>query len=156
MCSSQESLGWLLLAAQCIPNQYYHVKWSDLTPGPVFSAPHLVWTEVERPASACPSHHSTHKHNSDVRGCGNCWDPGSIPQQVCCCHCCVTDKEQNAKHLTINKVKKRRRGFHGGSTVKNLPDSGGDTGLIPDSGRFHMLQSSYAHVPQLLNLCSRA
>ena len=30
--------------------------------------------------------------------------------------------------------------FHGGSVVKNLPANAGDTGLIPDPGRFHMLR----------------
>ena len=32
--------------------------------------------------------------------------------------------------------------FHGGSVVKNLPANAGDTGLIPDPGRFHMLRSN--------------
>ena len=31
-----------------------------------------------------------------------------------------------------------------------------DTGSILDPGRSHMLQSYYAHVPQLLRLCIRA
>ena len=32
--------------------------------------------------------------------------------------------------------------FPGGSLVKNMPASAGDTGSIPDSGRPHMLQNS--------------
>ena len=39
---------------------------------------------------------------------------------------------------------------------KNLPANSGDMGSIPDLGRSHMQQSSRAHVPQLLSLCSRA
>ena len=33
-------------------------------------------------------------------------------------------------------------GFPGGSVIKNLPASAGDTGSIPDPGRPHMPQSS--------------
>ena len=47
-------------------------------------------------------------------------------------------------------------GFPGGAVVKNPPANAGGTGLIPGPGRFHMLQSNKAHVPQLLSLCSRA
>ena len=47
-------------------------------------------------------------------------------------------------------------GFPGGSVVKHLPASVGDKGLIPGLGRAQMLWSIYAHVPQLLSLCSRA
>ena len=36
----------------------------------------------------------------------------------------------------------RGQGFPGGSVVKNLPASAGDTGSIPDLGRSHMLGSS--------------
>ena len=32
--------------------------------------------------------------------------------------------------------------FPGGSVVKNPPANAGDTGLIPDSGRSHMLGSN--------------
>ena len=34
---------------------------------------------------------------------------------------------------------------------KNSPANLGDMGLIPGLGRFHMLQSNKAHVPQLLS-----
>ena len=47
-------------------------------------------------------------------------------------------------------------GFLGGSVVKHLPASTGDTGLIPDPGKAHLLQGNLAHAPQLLSLCSRA
>ena len=39
---------------------------------------------------------------------------------------------------------------------KESPASAGDTGLISDPGRSHVLWSNQAHVPQLLSLCSRA
>ena len=44
-------------------------------------------------------------------------------------------------------------GFPGGSVVKNLPASAGDTGLIPSRGRSHVPQGSWASVPQLLSVC---
>jgi len=40
-----------------------------------------------------------------------------------------------------NPSKNEVRGFPGGSVVKNPPANAGDTGLIPDPGRPHMLQS---------------
>ena len=46
--------------------------------------------------------------------------------------------------------------FSGGPVDMNLPANAGDSGLIPGLGRFHMLQSNQARVPQLLSLCSRA
>ena len=48
------------------------------------------------------------------------------------------------------------RDFPGGSVVKNPSASAGNTGSIPDPGRFHMLQSNWAHVPQPLSLYSGA
>ena len=47
-------------------------------------------------------------------------------------------------------------GFPGGPVVKHLPASARDTGSIHGPGRFHMPRSNSAHVPQLLNLRSRA
>ena len=41
--------------------------------------------------------------------------------------------------------------FPGGPVVKNSPANAGDTGSIPDLGRFHMSQ---ACTPQLLSLCA--
>ena len=38
--------------------------------------------------------------------------------------------------------KKKRGDFPGGTVVKNLPANAGDTGLIPGSGRSHMLWSN--------------
>ena len=50
---------------------------------------------------------------------------------------------------------KEHQDFPGGAEDKNLPASAGDMGSIPGLGSFHMLQSSQAHVPQLLSPCSR-
>ena len=47
-----------------------------------------------------------------------------------------------------NVLKSFRKGFPGGSMVKNLPANAGDTGSIPGPGRSHMLQSSKAHAPR--------
>ena len=40
--------------------------------------------------------------------------------------------------------------FPGGTVGKNPPANAGDTGSIPGPGRFHMVQSNEACVPQLL------
>ena len=44
---------------------------------------------------------------------------------------------------TLNWIDKENMVWHftGGSVVKNLPANEGETGLIPDLGRSHMLQS---------------
>ena len=41
-------------------------------------------------------------------------------------------------------------GFPGDPVVETPRANAGDTGLTPGLGRFHMLQNSYAHAPQLL------
>ena len=56
----------------------------------------------------------------------------------------------------IYNTKSKHWDFPGGPVVKNLPANAGDTGLILDLGRSHMLQSNQARLPQLLSLCSRA
>ena len=43
---------------------------------------------------------------------------------------------------SLKASKTGKLGFPGISVVKNLPSNAGDTGLIPDIGRSHMLQSS--------------
>ena len=43
-------------------------------------------------------------------------------------------------------------GFPGGSVVNNLPAKAGDTGSIPDLGRFHILWGNLARLQQLLKL----
>ena len=47
-------------------------------------------------------------------------------------------------------------GFPGSSVVGNPLANTRDMGSIPGRGRSHMLQSDWAHTPQLLSLCSRA
>ena len=59
-------------------------------------------------------------------------------------------------YMLISQQVYIKQGFPGGSVVKNLPASAGDTGSIPGPGRCHMPQSSEAHAPQLLSLCSGA
>ena len=49
--------------------------------------------------------------------------------------------------------KKEGVGFPGGAAVESLPANAGDTDSSPGLGRSHMLQSSWAHEPQLLSLC---
>ena len=46
--------------------------------------------------------------------------------------------------------------FPGGIVDKNSPANAGDTGLIPDPGRFHMPSWNEACRPELLSPCSRA
>ena len=59
----------------------------------------------------------------------------------------------------IIMILKPPQGFPGGSVVKNLPSSEGDMGSILGLGWFHVSQSSWVHVPQLLtqlfHLCPR-
>ena len=57
----------------------------------------------------------------------------------------------NSNHMH----KTRPQGFPGGSVVKNPPAIAGDTGSIPDLGRFHKPQSNQTRAPQLLSLRSR-
>ena len=57
------------------------------------------------------------------------------------------------KFKFLNYVNKE---FPGGTVVKDPPANAGDTGLSPGLGRSRMLQSNYAHAPQLLSLHSRA
>ena len=51
-------------------------------------------------------------------------------------------------------VKSDSEGFPGGTVVTNPPANAGDTGLSPGPGRFHMLRSNKARVPQLLKPAS--
>ena len=46
------------------------------------------------------------------------------------------------------------QGFPGGSVVKSLPASAGDTGSVSGRERPHMPRSSWARAPQLLSLCA--
>ena len=57
---------------------------------------------------------------------------------------------------SISYLKTVILGVPGSSGVKSLPASAGDTGSIPGPGKSHMLRSSWARAPQLLNLSSRA
>ena len=47
-------------------------------------------------------------------------------------------------------------GFPGDSVVKNSLANAGDMGSILGLGTSHLLRSTWAQVPQLLSLCSRA
>ena len=48
------------------------------------------------------------------------------------------------------------QGFPGGTVVKNLPTSAGDTGSSLGLGRSHVPRSNSARAPQLLSLRPRA
>ena len=54
------------------------------------------------------------------------------------------------------KLKLKNRGFPSGSVMKNLSANAGGMGSIPGQGRSYLPCSKWAHVPQLLSLCSRA
>ena len=51
---------------------------------------------------------------------------------------------------------KQNGGFPGELVVDNLPANAGDRVSMPGLGRSHVPQSSWACVPRLLGLCSRA
>ena len=57
----------------------------------------------------------------------------------------MREREEGARQdvqVSHKLVKNDKRGFLGGSEVKNLPVNAGDTGLIPGLGRFHMPQGN--------------
>ena len=59
--------------------------------------------------------------------------------------------------LSFVKIWPALGGFPGSPVVKNLPASAADMGSVPGLGRFHVPQSNWAHVPQLLEIvCPRA
>ena len=58
--------------------------------------------------------------------------------------------------VEVSQILKIELGLSGGSVVKNLPANAEDMGLTPELRRFHTSWSSWACVPQLLCLCSRA
>ena len=62
------------------------------------------------------------------------------------------EDDKREKRRTVSKL---LHAFPGGSVVKNLPANAGDTGLVADPGRSHMLQNHQTHARQLLSLCSR-
>ena len=51
-------------------------------------------------------------------------------------------KQNFPKSIGCCKSKSKRKGFPGGSVVKNLCSNSGDTGSIPDPERSHMPQTS--------------
>ena len=54
--------------------------------------------------------------------------------------------------MKTRRLKTYAMGFPGGAVVENLPANAGDTGSSNGLGRSHMLQSNWAHEPQLLSL----
>ena len=52
--------------------------------------------------------------------------------------CCSLEMAE-ARNLFIVSLKVKEKGFPGGSVVKNMPTTAGNTGSIPDPGRFRML-----------------
>ena len=56
---------------------------------------------------------------------------------------------QNYRHNNYKKM--LFQDFPGGMVDKNPPADARDMSLIPAPGRFHMLQATKAHVPQLLS-----
>ena len=58
---------------------------------------------------------------------------------------CLVIKRRNRMVCIVcchSNLKKKRRGFPGGSVVQNLPANAGDVSLIPGLGRPHMPQSN--------------
>ena len=69
------------------------------------------------------------------------------------------DRGIKQKVLTVFKIAFHRlenkqffRASRVGTVVENLPANAGNTGSSPGLGRSHMLQSNWAHEPQLLSL----
>ena len=68
----------------------------------------------------------------------------------------LAEKIQGSSWWKHSYLRGNYRDFLGGAVVKNLPANAGDTGSSPGPGRSHVTRNSWAHVPQLLSLCSRA
>ena len=60
-------------------------------------------------------------------------------------------EEPKSQTCVRKTLRKHTWDFPGGPMVKNPPANAGDTGSVPDQGRFHMLQSNSACAPQLLS-----
>ena len=63
------------------------------------------------------------------------WRRHTVDQQTC-------EKVFNITNNQGNENQNHNEGFFGGSVVKNQPANAGDTGSVPDLGRFHMPQST--------------
>ena len=61
-----------------------------------------------------------------------------------------------SKLFVNQKLFFKKKDFQGGPVVGNPPVKAGDMGSSPALGRTHMPQSTEAHAPQLLSLCSKA
>ena len=68
-----------------------------------------------------------------------------------CCHCFIRDLRFKNQAVSRNsrspghhykKKKKSDLDFPGGPVVKNPPANAGNMGMIPGSGRFHMLEGN--------------
>ena len=67
--------------------------------------------------------------------------------------CVLDSKTSHVSERSSNKeVLDEHQVFPGGAVDGNPPADAGDKGSIPGPGRFHMLWSSWACVPQLLSL----
>ena len=63
----------------------------------------------------------------------------------------MKNQAEPKKHMKCWGLRPTCRDFPGGAVVKNPPANAGDTGSSSGPGRFHMPQSNWAHVPQLLS-----
>ena len=71
------------------------------------------------------------------------WVQALVRELSCKQHTTSTDKRKK------ERGREGGRGFPGGSVVKNLPASAGDTGSIPGPGRCHM-----PHATEPLSSCT--
>ena len=88
-----------------------------------------------------------------------CVNP-NLPNVKCFRHLnfgkCCTIFKCLSRRVTMCHIKKKFRDCPGGVVVESPPANAGDTGSVPGPGRSHMPRSSWARVPQLLSLRSRA
>ena len=85
------------------------------------------------------------------------WKPGFVAVQLWEKHLSVSELHTCLAELWYKTTARKGPNVAGSSVAEKSPVNAGDTGSIPCLGRFHMLQSYWACMPQLLKfVCPRA
>ena len=109
-----------------------------------------------------PGKRETHKMNSDSFLPFSLWPRGlwglSSPARDWICAPQSESSGMPGNSLSCSflsqLLKWKPEDFPGGAVDKSVPANAGDTGLIPDLGRFHRPWSNQASAPQQLSLCA--
>ena len=136
---------WNVLLARHFKNNKYDK--------PQLLSPHAVTTEAHVPR-ACALQRSPHTTSFKKK---KKWVDMNrqFTKEEMLCKCNNECYQKNSHSLVNNNMQNKGydADFFGGTVDKNLSASAGDTDLIPGPRWFHMPRSTWAHPPQLLNLC---